>query len=99
MLTFQTIKNVEKEPLVYGLVPNFFYLFIIFLFVGVLITAVSFISLLQGNGVGTFSLFVSLWITSLIIIYRVGRKKSQQDKYKFHKKRVTHSNKDLYKYL
>ena len=102
MLQYKVAKNIESEPLIKGLKPNYYYIVFAIVMVGLLIIAPFLLGYLKDTehkGGGQLLLFLLIWLGTIVVSYSHFRKKSKGDKYKFSKKRTTLSNRDLYNEL
>lgn len=99
---FQIQKNMESEPIIYGLKTRYFY--IMFL-LGILFSLIVSFSILiigvSGSGIDFLFIvglvFVVVGLFASIYLYL--RKKSKLEEHKFKNNRVYISNRDLYEYL
>ena len=102
MNQYKVAKNIESEPLIIGLKPNYYYIVFAILIVGLLLIAPFLLRSLKDpehKGGGTILMLVLIWAISLFVSFTQFRKKSKRAKYKFSKKRQVLSNRDLYNQL
>lgn len=102
MNQYKVAKNIESEPLIKGLKPNYYYIVFAILIVGLLLIAPFLLGYLKDpehKGGGKIILIVLIWAVSLFVSYTQFRKKSKRAKYKFSKKRKVLSNRDLFNQL
>lgn len=97
MPTYKVFKNIEKEPIIYGVKTKYFYRLIALLALGTLGLIGCLFQMLSNFWSGLFMtlIFLSVFGFLFFTVWNFFRKKSTQEKYKFSKKKMTLSNKDL----
>ncbi|PHS04992.1 MAG: hypothetical protein COA88_12975 [Kordia sp.] len=95
MKEFVVSRNLEKEPLVYGLIPRFFYIFLGMVVCGGFAGFFLLFRLISGGSSFFFLFYLFMWVSSLITYHSYFHKVSKKEKYNFKKKRITMSNRDL----
>lgn len=99
MKSYIISKNLEQDPLVYGLLPNLFYLVLAVVFGGGMVGVFVLLAALSGGSISSFFLYLIIWGSAIVIVYKNLRKKSQKEKYQFKQKRNILSNRDLFSEL
>ena len=101
MASYKVSKNLEKEPLLYGVKTKYFYILLIFLVLGALFLFMLLTSLLSdfSGNISVVIIYLLMFVVGFFLLHRKFSKLSSQEKYKFKKKKVFLSNKDILKQL
>ena len=98
----QIPRKIEHDPIIYGLVPKYFYImFLVVVLLGMVLalTIVVYAKDAELSAIGNIFLVFVFELIIFIVLYRYFRSKSIFKKHQFKKKKVYISNRDLYDYL
>jgi len=101
MASYKVSKNLEKEPLLYGVKTKYFYILGIILMFGALLFFVLLTSLLNdfSGKIGAVIIYLVFFLLIFFILHRRFKKLSSQEKYRFKKNKVFLSNRDILEQL